>query len=69
MFLKGYVKISKTNIKNIKKLKDGTATIIHTKNILPNGKNECWLIDSSSQIIDDGKYIVVKLSEVPKCRK
>ncbi len=68
MFLKGYVKISKENIKNIKKIKNGNI-LLHTKNILPNGKNECWVIDPKSQLIDDGRFVVVKLAEVPKCRK
>ena len=68
MFLKGYVKIDKRNIKKIKHKKDG-ATILYTKNLLPNGKNEFWIIDNKEKITSDGNYLIIKLSEVGKCEK
>ena len=68
MYIKGFVKISKKNIKNFICKKDGTA-LLHTTAVLPNGKNECWVLDANAEIIDDGEYIVVKLAEVNPCRK
>ena len=76
MFIKGYVRIEKTNIKNIRERKDGTK-LLHTRNLLPNGKIECWVIDPRAEMTDDGKFIILKLAsidylkpaEVDKCKK
>ncbi len=69
MYLKvGYVKIPEKLIKSIKQNNDGTA-LLHTKIVMKNGKNECWVIDGNAKIIKKNGVCIFKLAEAKPCVK